>query len=118
MQVAIISQPAVPKRPSTDDRGCPCAVFEGHLPILLSGHAQMLTDRCCWQADCSNRGYHPYGMGTAKNPYQQLDRKEVGTIRMAHTLSLRLASQLLPTCADRAAFSHEAAAKVLVTVCT
>lgn len=27
------------------------------------------------QADCSNRGYHPYGMGTAKNPYQQLDRK-------------------------------------------
>ena len=30
----------------------------------------------CTQADSSNRGYHPYGMGTAKNPYKQLDRKE------------------------------------------
>ena len=28
------------------------------------------------QADTSNRGYHPFGMGTAKNPFQQLDRKE------------------------------------------
>ena len=28
------------------------------------------------QANKSNRGYFPFGEGTAKNPYAQLDRKE------------------------------------------
>lgn len=28
------------------------------------------------QADHTNRGYYPFGMGSAKNPYAQDDRKE------------------------------------------
>ena len=43
-----------------------------HRPDFCSS----LSLSCVHQADTSNRGYHPFGLGTAKNPYQQLDRKE------------------------------------------
>ena len=35
---------------------------------------------CVGQADSTNRGYYPFGMGSAKNPYQQGDRKEAFNI--------------------------------------
>lgn len=36
----------------------------------------MLTRLMPKQADHTNRGYYPFGMGSAKNPYSQEDRKE------------------------------------------
>ena len=40
--------------------------------VVVHDLQPLLTDL---QADCSNRGYHPYGIGSAKNPYAVMDRK-------------------------------------------
>ena len=44
--------------------------------ILICSAELSQAKLCLLQVDQGNRGYYPFGMGSAKNPFAQEDRKE------------------------------------------
>jgi isopenicillin N synthase-like dioxygenase len=58
------------------NHGVPDELLERQFRESAAFFAQPAEEKLKLQADSSNRGYHPPGLGTAKNPFKQADRKE------------------------------------------